>query len=1079
MGFLLLKILLPFSSIGCKSKRVNVLRFYFAAISPLNYQKYFNFPPIIPPRMGKIAQPEREYNPAKVEEEIIQFWEDNKIFQKSLEKRKKGKKFVFLEGPPTANGLPHPGHVLTRTMKDVVLRYKTMQGYYVERKAGWDTHGLPVEIEVEKLLGLKNKQEVEAYGIKKFNEECKKSVFKYEQAWKEMTKRVGFWIDMENPYITLKNEYIESVWWSLKKAWEKGLLYHGYKVLPYCPRCGTALSSHEVAQGYREVREPAITIKFALKGRQNEYVLAWTTTPWTLPANVALAVGEDIPYVKVKQGEEYYYLAEQLADKVLVGDYEIVDLVWGRDMIGWEYEPLFPFLKNKCKDKKNAWFITTADFVTVDEGTGVVHTAVMYGEEDYELGEKIGLLKEHTVGIDGRFLPEIEPWAGMFVKDADPEIIKYLKEHGQLYKVEEYSHQYPFCWRCDSPLLYYAIESWFIGMSRLREELMKNNDKIYWKPEHLKHGRFGDFIKEVRDWALSRKRYWGTPLPIWKCECGNEICVGSVEELKSLASHFPEEYDLHRPFVDELDIKCPKCNKKMQRVEEVIDAWYDSGSAFFAQWHYPFENEKKFKENFPADFICEAIDQTRGWFYSLLAVSTLIFNDVSYKTVLSLGHILDKEGQKMSKRARNYVEPNEIFEREGADALRWYLISTSAPWSPKRFYEAVIKDALSKFLLTIWNVHTFFATYASLDKFDYERKRISIEERSILDKWILSKMNSLIKSVHEKMEKFEIHKAARNIEEFVVKDFSNWYVRNSRKRFWVEEESKDKMAGYSTLYEVLMTLSKLLAPFVPFISEKIYKNLCDGESVHLCDYPTVDENLIDGNLERKMEKAREIAEGVRALRAKMGIKLRYPLAKAILVTKEDISSFIPFLKEEMNVKEIEISGSHHPFMEKIVKANYSSLGPKFKDKAGYVASIIEKTSADEISSLRVKIDGEEYKLEEGDYTIEEKAKEGLAFIKINEDFIFLSTVQTPDLVAEGFSRELVRRIQEMRKEMNLDMEEKIVTTIACNEERVKGWKDYIKKETRSSVITFGKGEGDFVKGWNIDGEKIKIGISRA
>lgn len=1028
--------------------------------------------------MGNIEQPEKEYNHVKVEKEIVQFWEEHAIFQKSLERGNKEKKFIFLEGPPTANGLPHPGHVLTRAMKDVVLRYKAMQGYYIERKAGWDTHGLPVEIEVEKMLGLKSKQEVEAYGIEKFNEECKKSVFKYEQSWREMTKRVGFWIDMENPYITLKNEYIESVWWSLKEAWKRELLYHGHKVLPYCPRCGTALSSHEVAQGYREVREPAVTLKFALKGKEREYVLAWTTTPWTLPGNVALAVGEDVSYVKVKQGEDYYYLAEQLADKVLVGAYDLVDIVWGRDMVGWEYEPLFPFLRNKCGDKKNAWFITTADFVTVDEGTGVVHTAVMYGEEDYELGEKIGLLKEHTVDINGRFIPEVTPWAKMFVKDADPKIIEYLKEHGQLYKVEEYAHQYPFCWRCDFPLIYYAIESWFIGMSQLRDELMKNNDKIYWKPEHLKHGRFGDFIKEVRDWALSRKRYWGTPLPIWKCGCGEEICIGSIEELQSLATNFPKEYDLHRPFVDNLEIHCPECDKKMQRVEEVIDAWYDSGSAFFAQWHYPFENTKKFKENFPADFICEAIDQTRGWFYSLLAISTLIFNETSYKNILSLGHILDKEGQKMSKRARNYVEPNEIFKREGADALRWYLISASAPWSPKRFYEDVIKDTLSKFLLTIWNIYSFFATYASLDQFDYERK-VSIEERSILDKWILSKLYSLIKSVYEKMDKFEIHKAARDIEGFVIKDFSNWYVRNSRKRFWVEEESIDKIAGYSTLYEVLLILTTLLAPFVPFISEKIYRNLNGGESVHLCDYPISNEELIDNELEKKMEKARQIAEGARSLRAKIGIKLRYPLAQAILVTKEDLSSFVSLLKEEMNVKDIEFSDSPHPFMEKKVRANFSSLGPKFKEKAGDIASIIEKTPAEELKKLKVNIDGKEYEIGKEDYSIEEKEKKGYALTPVNEDFLILSTEQTPELFAEGFSRELVRRVQEMRKEMNLDMEEKIVTSIGCDEERTKGWEEYIKRETRSNTLAFGDGKGEFVKEWNIDGECIKIGISRS
>lgn len=1027
--------------------------------------------------MDRIEQPEKEYNPVNVEREIAQYWEENDIFQKSLNKKNKEKKFVFLEGPPTANGLPHPGHVLTRTMKDVVLRYKSMQGYYIERKAGWDTHGLPVEIEVEKKLGLKSKQEVEAYGIEKFNEACKKSVFKYEQSWREMTKRIGFWIDMENPYITLKNEYVESVWWSLKEAWKKGLLYHGHKVLPYCPRCGTALSSHEVAQGYREVREPAVTIKFALTEKSHEYILAWTTTPWTLPGNVALAVGEDIPYVKVKQGKDYYYVAEQLADKVLIGDYELVDVVWGRDMVGWTYDPLFPFLKDLCKDEKNAWFITTADFVTVEEGTGIVHTAVMYGEEDYDLGEKIGLLKKHTVDINGCFIPEVTQWAGMFVKDADPKIIDYLKKNDQLYRVDEYTHQYPFCWRCDSPLIYYAIESWFIGMSQLREKLIKNNEKINWKPQHLKHGRFGDFIKEVRDWALSRKRYWGTPLPIWKCECGEELCIGSIEELQSLTTNFPSEYDLHRPFVDTLEIHCPACNKRMCRVEEVIDAWYDSGSAFFAQWHYPFENTHKFKENFPADFICEAIDQTRGWFYSLLAISTVIFNETSYKNILSLGHILDKDGQKMSKRARNYVEPNEIFKREGADALRWYLISASAPWSPKRFYEDVIKEALSKFLLTIWNIYSFYTTYANLDKFDYEKK-VGLEERSLLDRWILSKLHSLIKSVYEKMEKFEIHKAARDIEEFVIKDFSNWYVRNSRKRFWMEEKSTDKMAGYSTFYEVLICLTKLLAPFIPFISEKIYRTLNGGESVHLCKYPLPTQSLIDQKLEHKMEIVRQIAEGARSLRAKMVIKLRYPLAKAIVVTSEDLTSFSSLLKEEMNVKNIEFIESSQPYMEKKVKANYASLGPRFKNKAEHVASIIEQTQEEDLKTLKVDIDGKKYSIEKEDYHIEEKEKEGYMRASLSEGFLILTTEQTPALIAEGFSRELVRRIQEMRKEMNLDMEEKITTSLGCAEERIEGWKEYIKRETRSEALAFRDGKKEFVKTWVINGEHIDIGISR-
>jgi len=982
-------------------------------------------------------QTAEKYDPPKIEQEIIKFWEDNKIFEKSLELRKNGKKFVFLEGPPTANGLPHPGHVLTRTIKDVIARYKTMNGYYVERKAGWDTHGLPVEIEVEKLLGLKNKQEIEEYGIKKFNEECKKSVFKYEEAWKEMTKRVGFWIDMENPYITLKNDYIESVWWSLKKAWENGLLERGYRVTPYCPRCGTTLSSHEVAQGYKEVSDPSIFVKFKVKGK-DEYFLAWTTTPWTLISNAALAVNPDEWYIKIEYGGEKIILSEERAEVLLKDEeYKILDGWKGKELIGTKYEPLYTY----AKPDKECWYVIGADFVSMDEGTGIVHIAPAFGEDDYEAGQKYGLPVIQLVKKDGTFPPEVEKWAGMFVKDADKEIIEDLKSRGLLMSVQEYVHQYPFCWRCNSPLLYYAIESWFIKMSKLRKQLVENNEKIKWHPEYLKHGRFGEFIKEVRDWSLSRKRYWGTPLPVWKCEeCGNEICVGSVDELKKLAEDFPEEYDLHRPFVDELDVKCPKCGGKMRREKEVIDAWYDSGSAFFAQWHYPF--------------------------------------DTPYKEVLSLGHILDENGLKMSKKARNYIEPNKIFDREGADAMRWYLISASAPWSPKRFYEQVVRDALGKFLLTLWNTYSFYSTYSALDNFDYSTKKVEFEERSLLDKWIISRLNEVIKSVIGKIENFELHKAAREIEEFVVGDISNWYIRNSRKRFWLEEETLDKLAGYSTIHELLTTLSRLLAPFVPFISEKIYRSLGGGESVHLSDYPSPDEKKIDKELEAKMEKVREITEVARSLRAKKGIKVRYPLSKAIVITSADISDMVEILKEEINVKEVEFSDSIEPFMGITVKPNYSSLGPKFKGNAGKVASAIEQLSSENIKGAKINIDGEEYELSEEDYLIEKKEKEGFAVGSSGDDYVVLCTEQTPELIAEGFSREIIRRIQEMRKDMNLDMEDKIISSVSVDSDRVKGWENYIKGETRSEKLVFGKASGDMVKEWDIDGEKIKIGIKR-
>ena len=1002
----------------------------------------------------------QEYSP-KIEEEILQYWEKNKIFEKSLEKRKNGKKFIFLEGPPTANGLPHPGHVLTRTMKDVILRYKTMHGYYVERKAGWDTHGLPVEIEVEKLLGLKNKQEVEKYGIEKFNEECKKSVFKYEEAWKEMTKRVGFWIDMENPYITMDNKYIESVWWSLKEAWKNGLLYRGYRVTPYCPRCGTTLSSHEVAQGYREVEDPSIFVRFKIRGK-DEYFLAWTTTPWTLISNVALAVHPQEEYVKIKYNGNIFILAEKRA-KALIKNYEVIEKFKGKEIEGIEYEPLY----NYVKPDKKCWYVVLADFVTMDEGTGIVHIAPAFGEDDYEIGKKYDLPMIQPVDLQGRFTSIVKKWAGRFVKEADEDIIKDLEKRGLLEGHQKYKHQYPFCWRCDTPLLYYAIESWFIGMSKLRENLIKNNEKINWYPNYLKYGRFGEFIKEARDWALSRKRYWGTPLPIWKCEkCGHEVCIGSIDELKEMAKNMPEKIDLHRPYVDKIVLKCPYCNGDMKRVEEVIDAWYDSGSAPFAQWHYPFENKEKFKQNFPADFICEAIDQTRGWFYSLLAISTLLFDKPAYENVLTLGLILDEKGQKMSKKARNYVEPNEIFEKEGADALRWYLVSSSAPWQPKRFYEKVVKEALSKFLLTLWNVFSFYKTYSTLDKFNYESKAIEFEKRSILDKWIISSLNSLIKEVEEKMEKYEVHKAARAIENFVINDLSNWYVRNSRKRFWTEEENVDKLAGYSTLYEVLIILVKLLAPFIPFITEKIYLDIAGKESVHLCDFPSANEKLIDNKLEKKMEIVRSLTEEARAIRAKNKIKLRQPLLKAIIVSKEDLMPLKDIFKEEMNVKEIIFALDDKDFIKKVAKPNYSKIGPKYKENAKKIAELIESTPLEKLNDLG--IDNE-------DFIIEEEPKEGFA-VGGNENKVALYILITPELKKEGFAREVVRRIQEMRKRMNLEMEDKIITKIGIDKERLGKWERYVKNETRSSKIIY-EVPSEGVE-WEIDGEKIKIEIRK-
>ena len=1034
-----------------------------------------------------------EYKPNEMEKKIIKFWRENKIFEKSVEQRKDKKPYVFLEGPPTANGLPHPGHVLTRIMKDVVLRYKTMDGYYVPRRAGWDTHGLPVEIEVEKKLGLESKQDIEKYGVEKFNEECCKSTFKYEQAWIDMTERVGFWIDMKNPYITLKNEYIESVWWSLKQAWEKKLLYKGYKVVPYCPRCGTVLSAHEVAQGYKKVKEPSIFVKFKIKN-ENAYFLAWTTTPWTLISNVALAVHPDEYYVKIKYEGETLILAEERAYHLLKdSDYELLDRFKGKELEYKEYEPIFSFVK---PDKK-AWYVICADFVTMDEGTGIVHIAPAFGEEDYEAGREYDLPVVQLVRKNGTFKDEVEPWANMFVKDADPKIIKYLQEKGFLAGEREYTHEYPFCWRCDSPLLYYAMESWFIAMSKLKEKLVENNNNINWYPEYIKHGRFGDFIRDVKDWALSRDRYWGTPLPIWKCNnCGETICIGSIEELKKLSENFPENYDLHKPFIDNLKLKCPKCNSNMKREKDVIDCWYDSGSAFFAQWHYPFENQQKFKKNYPVDFICEALDQTRGWFYSLLAISTMLFGKHPYKNVLTLGLVLDKEGQKMSKSKKNYVDPNTIFENEGSDALRWYLFSTNAPWMPIRFYEDAIKETLSRFILTLWHSYNFFATYATLDNFNPEKNKIQYNHLKPLDKWIISRFNNLIRESRKHAEKFEMHKVARAIEDFIVEDLSNWYIRRSRKRLWVEEQTEDKLSAYSTMYEIFLELSKLLAPFTPFITEQIYQSLKTDnmpESIHLCDYPTSNKAYIDEKLEKGMQLIIKLAEEGRTLRAKNNIKIRQPLSRLTLVTSKEnqnlIKDLLDLLKEEINIKEIKFSDKPEEFISKKAIPNISKLGPKYKGKTNEIVEIIKKMKPEEITNkleknkeIVLKIDEMEIKLSREDFDIIEETKENIAKADIEDVTILLDTTITPELKAEGLAREIVRRIQSMRKELNLEIEDRIQTEIKTDKnisKQLEKWIDYIKEETRSKKIVFtNQPEGKLVKKWDIDNTIVLIGITK-
>ena len=1041
-----------------------------------------------------MIQESEPYHPQRVEQRIQQFWEEHDIFQKSIDQRKTNPPYVFLEGPPTANGLPHPGHVLTRVMKDLICRYQTMNGHYIPRKAGWDTHGLPVEIEVEKLLDLHDKQDVESYGIKKFNDQCKKSVFKYENAWVELTRRIGFWLDMDNPYVTLKNEYIESVWWSLKQAWEKKLLFKGHKVVPYCPRCGTALSTHEISQGYKTVEDPSIFIKFKIKDT-DEFLLAWTTTPWTLISNVALAVHPDETYIKIRHQGEILILAQERAAVLLKGEeYELLDQMTGKDLEHTSYEPLFTY----AQPKKKAWYVVCADFVTMEDGTGIVHIAPAFGEDDYTIGRQYDLPVVQLVKLDGTFPAEVPTWAGQFVKEADPDIIKHLDERGLLLGSRTYAHEYPFCWRCNSPLLYFAMESWFIAMSQVKDTLVNNNDQINWYPEHLQQGRFGDFIRDVKDWALSRNRYWGTPLPIWTCtkdSCGHQICIGSVEELKSLSTSFPKDYDLHKPFVDELELHCPKCKATMIREKEVIDCWYDSGSAFFAQWHYPFENTEAFENNFPVDFICEALDQTRGWFYSLLAISTFLFEKPSYKTVLTLGLVLDKDNQKMSKSKRNYVDPIEILDREGADALRWYLFSANAPWNSTRFYEEVVKETLRKFLLTLWNSFHFFTSYASLDTFNPEEKTIPFNKRPLLDQWIISQYHGLVHSIELNMNSFETHKAARALEHFVINDFSNWYIRRSRKRLWVEEQSADKTAAYATMYDIFLGLSKLLAPFIPFSAEAIYQHLRTPsmpESVHLCDYPKkVPEK--NQQLEEGMQIIQDLVEAGRGIRAKAGINVRYPLKHAWIIhqkqEKDKITPLLDLMKEELNVHTISFAPDTKEFIDTIIKPNYAILGPKFKQQAQQIGNLLEQQDQTRLhqqlqkeKKILLKHKKDTITLTEDDIQYEEAVKPHLAKTEVGSMTLVLDTSMTPEQQAEGLARELIRRIQSMRKELDLNLEAHITTSLSLDriqQKKIEKWVTYIKEETRSDEIKFHDNpEGSLVKTWSIDTVSVTISITQ-
>ncbi len=1013
----------------------------------------------------------------KAEEEILKKWESHRIFEKLRNKNRGKRRFIFLEGPPTANGMPHIGHALTRAVKDLFLRYKAMDGYYVYPWiAGWDCHGLPVEIEVEKKLGINSKREIEKFGIEKFNKLCKESVFKYRDEWLKMSKRIGFWIDYENAYVTMRDYYIESVWWALKKIYEEGLLVKDYKVVPYCPRCGTPLSSHEVAQGYKNTKDPSIYVKFKVKD-EDAYFLVWTTTPWTLPSNLLLAVGENIDYVLVEYKGEKYYIAEARLKEVL-GEAKIIGRMKGRELKGKRYERLIPFVTVNS----DAFYVTTADFVSTEDGTGIVHIAPAFGEDDYELCKRENIPLVKPVSEEGKFITT--PWKGMFVKDADKEIIKWLRKEGKLLKEGKVEHTYPFCWRCGTPLLYYALDTWYIKMSKKREDLMINNSRVNWKPEHLKEGRFGNFLKEVKDWALSRNRYWGTPLPIWRCPDGHVYIPESKEDLLKHATKdsIPENFELHRPYVDQLKINCPVCGKEMKREPYLIDVWFDSGSAFFAQFHYPYENEDDFKNSFPVDFITEALDQTRGWFYTLMAISTVLFNELPYKNVLTLGLILDEDGEKMSKSKGNAIDPMEIMNNVGADAVRFYLYSTPV-WKSRRFSENLVREYMQRTLGTLWNVVVFFKNNAKLDNYNGEKGEIKNE----LDRWLLSRLNTLIKNVRKNMDNYEVHRATKSIEEF-IDELSNWYLRRSRRRFWKESMDEDKISAYFSLYTSLKELSILMAPFTPFLSEIIYGELGgEMESVHLESYPIPNSDLIDEKLEEEMNIAIRIAEAGRRARQISDIKLRQPLSQMLVVCDrkygEIVEKFSDVLKEEVNVKEIKLRESAGEMTKFEIRINYRTLGPKLKKDLKKVVEGIQRMNSEELSNnLKTgKLNILGYEITPEDIEIVEKPVEGINAVEVSglPIIIYLDTNITPQLKREGFAREIIRRIQAMRKEMNLKYDEKIETYYMGDEELEKAideFKDYIMGETQSVKLEKGEEKG-YQKDWKIDGKDIKIVIS--
>lgn len=1019
-----------------------------------------------------------------MEKDIANLWQERNVIKKNFDMNQDGEYFTFYDGPPTANGKPHVGHILTRVMKDIIPRYKVMKGYKVIRKAGWDTHGLPVELEIEKKLGISGKQQIEDYGVEKFVKECKSSVFTYVSMWEKMTNQIGYWVDMENPYVTYHNDYIESVWWALKQMWDKGLLYEGHKVMPYCPRCGTALSSHEVAQGYKDVSDLTCIAKFKVAREENKYILAWTTTPWTLPSNLALCINKAYTYIEAKVGEEVYILAKDLADKVLGEEYEIVKEFKGEELLGVKYEQLMPFAKVEGK----AFEVIHGDYVTLTDGTGIVHIAPAYGEDDSLVAKKNGITFVNLVDKEGKFVDEVTPWAGKFVKKCDESICNWLEENNKLFKKERHMHSYPHCWRCDTPLLYYPKESWFVAMTTLRDKLIENNNKIHWYPDNIRTGRFGKFLENVIDWGISRDRYWGTPLPVWSCECGHQECIGSIAELKEKGIDVPDDIELHKPYIDNVYLKCPKCGKPMKRAKEVIDCWFDSGSMPFAQLHYPFENKELFEKNYPAQFISEAVDQTRGWFYTLLAISTAIFDKASFENCIVLGHVLDKKGLKMSKHKGNVVDPFDVLGSVGADATRWHFYTASAPWLPTRFSVEDVADSQRKFLSTLWNVYSFYVLYAELDKFNpLEYKDFKSE--NVMDKWIMSKLNTLVKDVDDKLNSYDITNAALAIENF-TDELSNWYVRRNRARYWSETLTEDKIGAYVTLYNTLVTLAKVAAPFVPFITEEIYQNLVVSldknaeESIHLCHWPKVCEAAIDKNLEKEMDLAYTIVKLGRSARNGANIKNRQPLSKMLVSTDSLPKYYGDIIKDELNIKEVDFGADLSQHVNFEIKPNLPVLGKAYGKMIPVIRKEIAAKNQMELAQKiksggteTINANGTEIELNSENLLVTMQGIDGYAFAGEGEIGVVLDTHITDELREEGHLREIISKIQNMRKEKGFEVADKINLYVADNDmliSVIEKFKDTIKKDTLTVEIIIGA-ERDYTE-TVINGEKLKLDV---